>query len=299
MDDVSNVGVAAPETGVAQPASNDVAASATQESTATQAQVQKATLLSSKEPNTKWFEDLSDEFKSSPMLKGLQGKDINDLAKSYMSAVQKMGEKASLPGEGATPEQWNEVWQKLGKPADKSGYEFKAPEGVILDEAQFEAFKDVAFDANLTKDQAATLAEWKVKEDLKAIQAANERLEAWKEAKGAKVQTIVSDATKAIEAFVPDVELRAYLAQNYGGEPAFLEMMASIGRAMTEPTVDDRGGSGSLSPQDAQSEIQRIMYEAKKEGSKHPIYNKLHPEHQNALKRWNELNNIINSASSR
>lgn len=54
-----------------------------------------------------------------------------ELAKSYANQQALIGKKAEglrVPGEGATPEDWNNFHKSIGVPESADGYEYKAPE---------------------------------------------------------------------------------------------------------------------------------------------------------------------------
>lgn len=60
--------------------------------------------------------------------------DVGALAKSYRHLEQtfhadKQGRAIILPGQDAKPEEWGQIWDRLGRPKDPAGYGFEAPEG--------------------------------------------------------------------------------------------------------------------------------------------------------------------------
>lgn len=84
-------------------------------------------------------------------------KDPAALAKSYRQLEQTFGaERAGravvLPGENAGPEEWDAVWEKLGRPKDPAGYGFQAPEGA--DPKFAETLTGAFHRAGLRPDQA-------------------------------------------------------------------------------------------------------------------------------------------------
>lgn len=58
---------------------------------------------------------------------------LPELVKGYRGAEQRLGVPADqllrLPGKDAKPEDWKQVWTKLGAPENPEGYEIQAPEG--------------------------------------------------------------------------------------------------------------------------------------------------------------------------
>jgi hypothetical protein len=76
---------------------------------------------------------LSAEHRDDPSIKTF--KDVDSLAKSYISARKQLGSSIRIPGESAPQEEWASFYAKLGRPKDATGYEYKdehLPEGVKL-----------------------------------------------------------------------------------------------------------------------------------------------------------------------
>lgn len=101
---------------------------------------------------------LDDETKASPSWEKF--KNPADVAKSYLELQKMVGHKGDFVGEDATPEEFQEMWSKLGKPKDVAGYDIKVPEEFkMYDGATERATKamEIAHEANLTKAQADKL----------------------------------------------------------------------------------------------------------------------------------------------
>ena len=64
-----------------------------------------------------------------------------------------------LPGEGATPEDWQAFYGKLGRPETPEGYEFKFADGVQADPKMLEWGKTAFHEVGLTPTQAQALAD--------------------------------------------------------------------------------------------------------------------------------------------
>lgn len=90
-----------------------------------------------------------------------------DLYKSYRALEAKLAEKAGpkslAPPENATPEQMA-AWRKdMGLPETAEGYVPQLPEGVVLGEADkplVDAFREVAYKANMTPTQFNEALKW-------------------------------------------------------------------------------------------------------------------------------------------
>ena len=60
------------------------------------------------------------------------------LAKSYINATQMIGkDKVAVPNKNSTEDQWNEVYDKLGRPESADKYSLNAKSEVVpIDEMQ-------------------------------------------------------------------------------------------------------------------------------------------------------------------
>lgn len=91
-------------------------------------------------------------------------KSVDDAVESYRNlekflGADKAGRGLVLPGEDATPDAWNEVFTKLGKPATPDDYKLEVPEGQPAEFAKNAS--SWMHEANLTTQQAQALsAKW-------------------------------------------------------------------------------------------------------------------------------------------
>lgn len=85
---------------------------------------------------------------------------IEALAGAYVNAQKLIGKtKIPVPDTSTTPEQWQEIYDRLGRPSlDK--YEVKFPEGTGIDEEFTKEFREQAHKAGLLPHQAKELATW-------------------------------------------------------------------------------------------------------------------------------------------
>ena len=87
---------------------------------------------------------------------------VQDVFKNYISAQQTISKSVRIPDAMSTAEDITAFYTKLGKPADKSEYDFTydQQEGHVFgkDSFDFTTFRDIADKANLTKDQYQALA---------------------------------------------------------------------------------------------------------------------------------------------
>lgn len=88
-------------------------------------------------------------------------KTFDEVVKNYRELETKLGTSLTLPAEGATKEDLDKFYSKLGRPEKPEAYEFKRPEGLPADLPYDEAlagnFKKWAHGAGLNGQQAQTL----------------------------------------------------------------------------------------------------------------------------------------------
>lgn len=96
-------------------------------------------------------------------------KDVASLAAKARNAESLIGRSIQLPGADAKPEDWDKVYDRLGRPKTPDGFEFKLPEGLpenfAYDKDRATAFKSWAHQAGLTPKQAQAIHDAVVKAD--------------------------------------------------------------------------------------------------------------------------------------
>jgi len=187
-------------------------------------------------------------------------------------------------------EQSSEFWSKLGVPSDAKDYELpdvNVPDGVELNADRQEYFRNVAKEANMTKEQfksfmtkvlvtevesttAAVTAKEQAVKDLKTDwgQAYEERMAiVTKTAEATGAPDSVVAAAKEGTAGVDTMNWLYKVGTALGGE----------GREMMENSSNKSGKVGALSPAEAQSQLDEIHANAK-----HPFYTAVGDEKKRA-----------------
>ena len=96
-----------------------------------QPDVQTTTTLSTDQPQAEVskvdFKSLiPDAYKEEKALQNFQ--DMDGFVKSYLHSQKLVGsDKIPIPNKYATDEDWNAVYEKLGKPTSPDGYEYNLP----------------------------------------------------------------------------------------------------------------------------------------------------------------------------
>jgi hypothetical protein len=201
-----------------------------------------------------------------------------------------------FPDENSTPEERREFFGKLGVPETPDGYKFEAPEGFDgYDADTAKEFAKIAHDANLPPDAAKALHDWyvgRVAEGGKqAAEKAAEKAAKYEagltkllgQARGEKAAQIGEAAR-----FVFGEEgVNWLIEQGEGNNPVLAEAMLKVypliasddGNAMAA-----RGAAGTLTPSEAQGEIERLMGDLKS-----PYWDSKHPNHKSTVQRVRRL----------
>lgn len=134
------------------------------------------------------------------------------------------------------------------KPAVPEKYEFKAPEGMTLDEAAVQAFEPVAKELGLTQDAAQKLvdlyasqkaADAKALADGWALQGKtwSDEVKADKEFGGPNFPATMNNANTVLKQFSTPEEIAAINAMGLGNYPPFVRALARIGKAIGEDSL--------------------------------------------------------------
>ena len=103
--------------------------------------------------STDWKASLSEEIRADKSLENI--KDIEGLAKSYVHAQKLVGsDKIPVPNKYATEQDWDAVYEKLGRPADAEGYKYDLPEDQQIDAEALKSSSSQAHKLGLLPGQA-------------------------------------------------------------------------------------------------------------------------------------------------
>jgi hypothetical protein len=249
-----------------------------------------------------WREGLDPTVKSHPSLQNF--KSPGDLAKSWVEAQKLIGrDKIPVPGEKATKEDWDMVFERLGRPKDINGYaipEMKMPEGYPLPKDEFvKEFKAKALELGLLPAQVKNLYEWfmnneatqynqyQQERDSSRVEAENALRKAW----GKAFEQNYAIAEQAVNKYGTEGFIEKLKATGLNNDPDMIQFIASMAKNMTEDTITGKPPGLTLSPEEAKAEIAKITAEAMKDKN-HPMNNKRHPEHEYFLNKWKSLHEM-------
>lgn len=195
-------------------------------------------------------------------------KDVPSLLKSYAHAQKSIGGAVKVPGEDADEAEWNEFYQKLGRPETPEGYDIEWPkrENVEWDPDLQQQFGKLAHDIGLSKKQFEALVEFEGERvgiiahtGAKALKAAEDTLqEEW----GGNFTRNVAYAQRAVGEIGGD-ELKAVLDDTgLGNNPIIAKAMYKIGRMMVEDGIIPGEVAGATTKQQALDKIAEISADA-------------------------------------
>lgn len=229
-------------------------------------QEQQTTQPQEGEQQGNWFDNLSSDLKSNPSIEKFKTGD--DLAKSYLELQSQFGKDKVVIPQGDNPDEWSEVYSKLGVPESADGYKLpdvELPEGVSIDRRMF---AEISKEAHLTPGQASKLFE-KYAEYNKAVM---ERHNAEKEKQvgemskmlrgqwGNAYDSKIASGERLIETFARDQKHAAELKQEFGTSPSKIAFLADIADKFSENSIGDfKAQKFTMTPSEAKAKIDEIM----------------------------------------
>ncbi|KFB11034.1 hypothetical protein [Nitratireductor basaltis] len=193
--------------------------------------------------------------------------DLNKIAEGYRNLETHASKSLRVPGEDATPEDWNAFYSKLGRPEKPEGYELKlnsetVPEDFPYDEASAVEFRNWAHEAGLTPHQAQKLHDkfveyqagqfGSVKEQAvqKEAGAHREIIQQWGDPESQGYKQNLEFATRAISQLgLKDALVESGVLSQDGAlrNAKFASAMAKVGKELYSEDVFANAATGMLS----------------------------------------------------
>jgi hypothetical protein len=245
-----------------------------------------------------WKEAISQEYRSNPNIEKFT--ELDALAKSYINAVSMIGtDKIPLPGKSATDEQWNEVYNKLGRPesADKYKLEFKTDVAPV-DENVIKGFAQNAHKLGLNNKQAQGILEFykstlegsakemSVNMETAQADAANALRSEWGRAYDDNLRKAADVAQTYLEPELLDTQLRD--GSRLGDNPKIIKAFANIANLLSEDKIIGAESDNVLQGRDIEKEIDELTTD--KQGA---YWNKNHPSHNKVVNQVLSLRELL------
>ena len=219
---------------------------------------------------SEFLQQLPEEIRDHPSLQSIN--DVGNLGLSYVNAQRLIGaDKIPLP-KNPTEDDLNNIYTKLGKPEQPSGYEIKA-DGQILTEGDVNTYTDIAHKLGLSKTQANGILDYyrsSIQQTTEAMSKDSEQQrqqieQSLKAEWGADFDAKVSQANRAV-ADIAGQDLLDMVLQDgtkVGNHPAFIKAFANFAdfknSVTKEDTISENSVNYRMSPADAKSRIDTIM----------------------------------------
>ena len=238
------------------------------------------------ETSTDWKASLSDEIRSDKSLENI--KDIEGLAKSYVHAQKLVGsDKIPVPNKYATEDDWNAVYEKLGRPKTADGYKYDLPQDKQVDEASLKEFSSQAHKLGLLPSQAQGVVKFYNDITAKSLQDADSKALAARETSkkelkqewGQAYDQKLQQANNVVADVFPQGFMDTNLADGskLGDHPAVIKAFATLAGKMGEDSIVQASGPTYLTP----NQIEKQIGELTQTGSAY--WDKNHPNHQAAV----------------
>lgn len=246
-----------------------------------------------------WKDDLPEDIRGHQSLETFT--DVGALAKSYVHAQSMIGaDKVPVPGKWADESDWNEVYDRLGRPKESDGYELdfsQVPEGTGVNDDFVAWFRDAAHGVGLNNSQAQQLSQAYVEF------AANMMDGSTVDVEGAKAQTV----TELKKEFGNAYDERLGRGNNFltefgedgltdlvleGGiplrdHPSFVKTLINAASWIHDNVSEDKvigdRDSNAMTPAEAQSEINELQRPDS------PYWDRSHPQHADYVQKVQRL----------
>ena len=230
-----------------------------------------------------FLESLPEELRNEPSLRNFA--DPGALAKSYVHAQRMIGaDKVAIPSKSATPEEWREVFSKLGAPQEANAYEFAESEVSVSDDL-VGSFRERALTAGLTNAQANEMMGF-VRDTISGLEtdmsettekALYEGEQELRQEFGQAFDQRLELAQMAARDLLGDTEMFDNITLSdgrmLGDHPMVVKMFSQLAEQIGEDNLEGAPSELIMTPQEAQRQISEMT---RRDG---PYWDKIHPEH--------------------
>src|SRR6056300_1877281 len=246
-----------------------------------------------------WKDSISEEFRQDPNISKFT--ELEALAKSYVNATRMIGQdKVAVPNNNSTDDQWNEVYDKLGRPESADKYKLEVQsETAPLDEGAIKSFAENAHKLGLNNRQAQGILEYykesmegsahqaKIDTETSQAQAEQELRKEWGRSYDDNIKRAAQVAKANMNSEILDLTLSD--GRTLGDHPEIIKGFANIANLMSEDKMIGTGEDNTTSGRDLGEEISKIVND--RDG---PYWNKSHPDHDKVVQQVFTLRSMMN-----
>jgi len=232
-----------------------------------------------------WLSTLPPELSADPSLQQIGS--VEAMAKSFINAQKMVGaEKVAIPGNWATDEDWDLVYNKLGRPAESGDYELGELSGDMAD-----WFRDAAHNSGLTGRQATQLAQaydefasqfGTMSEEAIETQRGEIETELRQEF-GGEFDAKMERANELLREFeAPDLtEIQLADGSLLGDNPELVRFMVKLSDYVADQFAEDELAGRDSRPGISETDLQARISEMTAKNS--PYWEKMHPDHDRVV----------------
>jgi len=223
---------------------------------------------------------------------------VPKIMKSLVHATGMIGkDKVTLPDETWTEDQYSDLYNKLGRPADikEYGVENNVPDNIEANKEFFDSFKDAAYTAGLAPKQAQAMSNFMndflgqsvAKNNEMSQIAYNADLTSLKNEWGDAYERKTQRAFSALEQFASKEEIAGMKSKGLLDSSLVTKLFDKVAEGMSEDSLQVKGGNTfGLTSTEAASEIEKYYVKG------HPFMTQGHPERKFYQEKMMKLQRI-------
>jgi hypothetical protein len=247
-----------------------------------------------------WKDSISEEFRKDPNIEKFT--EIDALAKSYINATRMIGQdKIPVPTNNSTEDQWNEVYNKLGRPSSPDKYALDIKSEIInLDKNAIKSFAEQSHKLGLNNKQAKGILEFyknnmegtaqqsRIDTETAQVQSEQQLRAEWGRDFEAKVRQAGAVAKANINPEILDMTLSNGV--RLGDHPEIIKGFSKIASMMSEDKILSTESENTNTTNDIESEIASLSNDRNS-----PYWNKNHPDHDKVVQQVYTLREMLNA----
>jgi hypothetical protein len=247
-----------------------------------------------------WKEAIPEDLRNDPNISKFT--ELEALAKSYINATRMIGQdKVAVPNNNSTDDQWNEVYDKLGRPESPDKYKLEANSEVVpFDESAIKSFTENAHKLGLNNKQAQGILEFykeamegsvqqsRVDTETAQANAESQLRKEWGRAFDDNIKKAGAVAKANMNTQILDMELKD--GTRLGDHPEVIKGFANIANLLSEDKLVGTESENVSQGIDYQSEINKLVND--RSG---PYWNKSHPDHDKIVQQVFTLRTMMSN----
>ena len=245
------------------------------------------------EPKVDFQSLIPAEYKNEKALQNFQ--DMDGFVKSYLHSQKLVGsDKIPIPNKFATDEDWNTVYEKLGKPKSPDEYKYNLPKESKLDDDSLKAFSATAHQLGLLPKQAEGIINYynelanasEVDTNAKAETARAETEKTLRKEYGSAYKHRIHAAKNLASSTLGNEFLNNTILQDgskLGDNPIIVKAFAELASQISEDTMVKGEAPAYMSLKEINKQIAALQ----QPGSAY--FDKRHPNHDDAVSEMQTL----------